>query len=54
MKIMEYGIVREMTAEEEEAFNKAHENLPPSPVDIPTVEDKAEAYDILMGEGAAE
>ncbi len=40
MKIVDNGIVRDMTAEEEEAFYNDPE---------PTAEDKAEAYDILMG-----
>ena len=40
MKIVDNGIVRDMTAEEEEAFYKDPE---------PTAEDKAEAYDILTG-----
>lgn len=40
MKIVDNGIVRDMTAEEEEAFYKDPE---------PSVEDKAEAYDILTG-----
>lgn len=41
MKIMENGIVRNMTAEEEAAFLES--------IKDPTTEDKAEAYDILMG-----
>lgn len=44
MQICDNGVMRDMTPEEEELAN----NLP-NPEDVVTVEDKAEAYDILMG-----
>ena len=49
MKILDNSIVRDMTSEEEAAFIAMHENQPESPDELPTAQDKAEAYDILMG-----
>lgn len=46
MRICVNGITRDMTAEEERAY-LAQE-------DEPTIEDKAEAYGILMGEEESE
>ena len=49
MKIMENGVIRDMTPEEEAQFIADHEAMIPPWADVDTPEDKAEAYDILMG-----
>lgn len=48
MKVLIDGLTRDMTAEEEAAFRRDHENLPPEPEEL-SLAAKAEAYDILMG-----
>jgi len=49
MKIMDNGVIRDMTPEEEAQFIADHEAMIPPWADVDTPEDKAEAYDILMG-----
>ena len=46
MKIIDNGVIRDMTPEEEQEFIEMRENLP-NPEDAD--ENKAAAYDILMG-----
>lgn len=46
MKIMDNGIVREMTVEEESAFNAEHENMVAPWEDAVT---DSEALDIILG-----
>lgn len=48
MKISENGVTRDMTPEEEAEWEEMHKDLPPYPEGA-FDQDKAEAYDILMG-----